>query len=49
MKRIAGSLRASLAIVLASLLLADVAVADQASQLRPIDLRVFGGEETWSP
>jgi hypothetical protein len=38
---------ASLAAALASLLPTAIAVADQAAQLRPIDLRVYGGEETW--
>jgi len=37
----------SLATALLTLLLAGAAVADQAAQLRPIDLRVFGGEDAW--
>ncbi|MCW2989165.1 MAG: hypothetical protein JWM24_2103 [Solirubrobacterales bacterium] len=49
MRRGAHAVLVALAIVLASLLLVGVAVADQASQLRPIDLRVFGGEGTWHP
>jgi hypothetical protein len=44
--RALGGLVAALTIVGASLPLADAA-ADQAAQLRPIDLRVEGGEDTW--
>jgi hypothetical protein len=47
MRRTAHPVLVALATVIASLLLVAVAVADQASQLRPIDLRVFGGEGTW--
>ncbi len=39
----------TLAAALASLLLAAAAAADQASQLRPINLRVSGGEDNWHP
>jgi hypothetical protein len=37
----------SAAIATAALFNADVAVADLAAQLRPIDLRVSGGEDAW--
>jgi hypothetical protein len=49
MRRTAHTVLAALATAFASLVLVAMAVADQASQLRPIDLRVFGGEETWHP
>jgi len=48
-KRVLDTFLAALAIVTASLLVADVAAADPAAQLRPIDLRVFGGEDAWHP
>jgi hypothetical protein len=44
MKRAATALRALLAIFAASLLAADGAAADQASQLLPVQLRVLDGE-----
>ena len=49
MKRAFGRLLATLALAAAGGVLpgADAARADQASQLRPIDLRVFGGEDAW--
>jgi hypothetical protein len=43
MRRALGSFIASLAIVAASLPVAGVTAADPAAQLRPINLRVFGG------
>jgi hypothetical protein len=42
-------LLALLTVATASLPLAANAAADQAAQLRPIDLRVSGGEESWHP
>jgi hypothetical protein len=39
----------ALTTALISLLFAAAAAADQASQLRPINLRVFGGEDAWHP
>jgi hypothetical protein len=48
MRHACGRILATLALAAAGALPgADVAVADQASQLRPIDLRVFGGEDAW--
>jgi hypothetical protein len=55
MKRAATALRASLAILAASLLVADGAAADQASQLLPVQLRaldgegIADGESSWHP
>jgi hypothetical protein len=47
LRRATQALLAALATGLASLLLTVAAVADQAAQLRPIDLRVLGGEDAW--
>jgi hypothetical protein len=49
LRRALGILGASLAVVVASLLLAGTAAADPAAQLRPINLRVSGGEAVWHP
>jgi hypothetical protein len=46
-RRAARVLPAALAVAAASLLFCVHAGADQAAQLRPIDLRVAGGEENW--
>jgi hypothetical protein len=45
-KRTATAIRAALAILVASLLLADGAAADQAAQLVPVQLRVLDGDGT---
>jgi len=47
MRRALGSLLTSLALLATGLGAVDLAVADQASQLRPINLRVAGGEDAW--
>jgi hypothetical protein len=47
MRRGFGISLALLALAAAMLLGAAVAAADQAAQLRPTDLRVFGGEQNW--
>jgi hypothetical protein len=47
LRRARRNFAASLAALVASLLLAGAAGADQAAQLRPIDLRVLGGEAVW--
>jgi hypothetical protein len=47
MRRIRRILPTLLAVATAWLSIGAVAVADQAAQLRPIDLRVFGGQESW--
>jgi hypothetical protein len=47
LRRARHNFLASLAVLVASLLLAGAADADQATQLRPINLRVLGGETVW--
>ncbi len=49
MRRVAQVLAAALAGALSSLSLAGAASADPVSELRPINLRVAGGEAEWHP
>ncbi len=55
MRRAGNALRTAMAILAASLLIADGAAADQASQLLPVQLRIWDGEgiadstDTWHP
>jgi hypothetical protein len=49
MTPVARILAVAVATILSSLLLVTVALADQASQLRPVNLRVAGGETEWNP
>jgi hypothetical protein len=46
-RRALGGILATLTLAAMTLAGAGAALADQASQLRPINLRVFGGEDAW--
>ena len=49
MRRVPRTLLLALATLASPLLVAGVAAASQAELLRPIDLRVYDGEESWHP